>query len=475
MARYRVILRAAVALALLLPAARQANAQDTLIVDSGGARWKSGENRKPSVTVDFGVIDSLSTDRRRSAFQRQDRRTRRYLTLSIPQPKPPALPDRYDPRVAPVAEAPPEAQTRPPPVHHEPPVAPVAKVQPEAQPPALPDPPELAAVPAATSQPGPQAPPPPPARPDLPVAPAAEMQPEVQPPALPDSPELAAVPDTELQPEAPAKPSVPALSNPVAPAPTASASPAQAAALPVRRTPAGKTEATPALQAFLNRANGKSSAPKRETLSANPLRTTLPPPRPIQPRRTESSAAASTGSDMRFRLPPPAPATGRPGAATPPPAPAAGLPPPPPATGAPESGRLPPPSQPQADMPKPRRLAALDTAAVPVAAAPVVTGHPVTFLYKAGGTILGAEDRARLDSLAARLAGGSALTIEIRAYSGSAESVNVETRREALSRALEVRRLLIAAGVPEARIVARAAGAGEEAGAHVDVVLVGRS
>ena len=99
-------------------------------------------------------------------------------------------------------------------------------------------------------------------------------------------------------------------------------------------------------------------------------------------------------------------------------------------------------------MPKPRRLAALDTAAVPVAAAPVVTGHSVTFLYKAGGTILGAEDRARLDSLAARLAGGSALTVEIRAYSGTAESVNVETRREALSRAMEVRRLLIAAGVP---------------------------
>ena len=474
MARYRVILRAAVALALLLPAARQANAQDTLIVDSGGARWKSGENRKPSVTVDFGVIDSLSADRRRSAFQRQDRRTRRYLTLSIPQPEPPALPDRYDPRVAPVAEAPPEAQTRPPPERHEPPVAPVAKVQPEAQPPVLPDSPELAAVPAAASQPGPQAPLPP-ARPDLPVAPAAEMQPEAKPPALPDSPELAAVPDTELQPDAPARPSVPALSNPAAPAPTASASPAQAAALPVRRIPAGKTEATPALQAFLNRANGKSGAPKRETLSAKPLPTTLPRPRPIQPRRTESSAAASTGLDMRFRLPPPAPATDKPGAAAPPPAPAGGLPPPPPATGTPETGRLPPPSQPQADMPKPRRLAALDTAAVPVAATPVVTGHSVTFLYKAGGTVLGAEDRARLGSLAARLAGGSALTVEIRAYSGSAEGDGVEARRGALSRAMEVRRLLIAAGVPEARIVARAAGAGGKAGARVDVVLVGRS
>lgn len=98
-----------------------------------------------------------------------------------------------------------------------------------------------------------------------------------------------------------------------------------------------------------------------------------------------------------------------------------------------------------------------------------------TFFYEAGGTALGAEDRARLGGLAARLAGGSGLTVEIRAYSGSAEGDGVEARRGALSRAMEVRRLLIAAGVPETRIVARAAGAGGEAGAHVDVVLVGRS
>ena len=240
--------------------------------------------------------------------------------------------------------------------------------------------------------------------------------------------------------------------------------PAPAAVLPARRLPAGKAEATPALQAFLNRANGTNGAPKRGAHSAKPLQATLPPPRPIQPRRTESGAAASAGSDMRFRLPPPAPATGKPAAAAPSPAAAGGLPPPPPATGTPE-----------ADAPKPRRLAALDTSALPAAAAPAVTGHSVTFLYKGGGTALDAKDRARLGSLAAKLVRETGFGVEIRAYAGSAESVGAETRRETLSRAMEVRRLLIAAGVPEARIVARAAGAGGEAGARVDVVLVGRS
>ena len=484
MARYRGILRAAVALVLLLPAAWRADAQDMLVIDSGGARWKSGESRKPSVIVDFGVIDTLSADRRRSAFGRQDRRSRRYLTLSVPQPEPVALPERYDPPVAPVVEAPPEAQppvlpdstelaavpaaelqpgvqAPPPPERHDPPVAPVVEALPEAQPPVLPDSTELAAVPPAELQPGVQAPPP--ERHDPPVAPVVEAPPEAQPPVLPDSTELAAAPAAELQPEASARPSVPALSKPAASAP--------AAALPARRSPAGETEATPALQAFLSRANGTNNAAH----SAKPVRAKLPPPRPIQPRRTESSDAASAGLEMRFRLPPPAPATGRPGAAAPSPAAAGDLPPPAPATGTPETGRLPPPVRPEAGAPKPRRLAALDTSALPVAAAPVVTGHSVTFLYKAGGTALDATDRARLGRLAAKLARETELGVEIRAYAGSAESAGVETRREALSRAMEVRRLLIAAGVPEARIVARAAGTGEEAGARVDVVLVGRS
>ena len=98
-----------------------------------------------------------------------------------------------------------------------------------------------------------------------------------------------------------------------------------------------------------------------------------------------------------------------------------------------------------------------------------------TFFYEAGGAVLGEEDRARLGSLAAGLVRRSGTGVEIRAYSGSAEGDGVEARREALSRAMEVRRLLIAAGVPEASIVARAAGAGEGARARVDVVPVGRS
>ena len=376
MARYRGILRAAAALVLLLPAVWRADAQDMLVVDSGGARWKSGESGKPSVTVDFGAIDALSADRRRGAFRSPDRRARRYLTLSIPQPEPPALPGRYDP----------------------------------------PAPAELAAAPAADAPPG------------------------ALPPALPDPREPAAGPAAGLQPETDAGPPVPALSKP----------PAPAAALPARRAPDAKTEATPALRAFLDRADGTNGA--RGASPAKPLRAQPPPPRPIQPRGTESGAAMSAGLEMRFRLPPPAPATGTP-----------------------ETGRLPPPAHAGADAPGPRRLAALDTSALPVAAPPVASGHSVTFLYQAGGTALGAEDRARLGGLAAALAREAGLGVEIRAYAGSAGSGGVGARREALSRAMEVRRLLIAAGVPEARIVARAAGAGGEAGARVDVVLVGRS
>ncbi len=514
MARYRGIPRAAVALVLLLTAAWRADAQDMLVIDSGGARWKSGESRKPSVTVDFGVIDNLSADRRRSALRRQDRRARRYLTLSVPQPEPPALPERYDPPAPPMAEARPE-----------PPAAPVPDPASETQPPVPPDSTELAAVPAEALHPETQTPPrpervaplpeaQPPALPDTPelaAAPAADLQPEAptlpspervapppeaQPPALPDTPELAAVsagdlepeaqtppsarradppvaPAADLQPETAAGPSTPPLSKPAAPAPAASAEPARVAALPVRRTPAGKTEATPTLQAFLNRANETNGAARPE----QPLRAKLPTPRPIQPRRTESGAAMSAGFEMRFRLPPPAPATDAPRSATASPAPAGGLPPPPPATGASGAGVLPPPAESGAGAPETRRRAlVLDAPGLAAIAAPVGTGMPSeTFFYEAGGTVLGAEDRARLGSLAARLVRSSGTGVEIRAYSGSAERDGVEARREALSRAMEVRRLLIAAGVPEARIVARAAGAGGEAGARVDVVPVGRS
>ncbi len=417
------------ALVLLLPAAWRADAQDMLVIDSGGARWKSGESRKPSVTVDFGVIDTLSADRRRGAFHRPDRRSRRYLTLSIPQPETPAaVAERLKATAAPPADPEPQPTAE----RSEPPVAPATEP----------------GVKLAAKHPEPAA------------APAAEPAPE--------KPARAGIPTP------PARPAT-ALSKPPDKPP---APPARAA--PARRLPAGETEATPALLAFLSRADGtrpQAAAPS----PAKPVRAKLPPPRPIQPRPAESGAAAPPAAkpDMpgRFRLPPPAPATDAPGSAAASPAPAGRLPPPPPATGAPGAGVLPPPAAPTAGTPETlRRKLALDAPGLAAIAEPVRTGtHSETFFYEAGGTALGAEDRARLGSLAARMAGGSRLTVEIRAYSGSVEGDGVEARRGALSRAMEIRRLLIAAGVPEARIVARAAGAGEEARAHVDVVLVGRS
>ena len=510
----------AVALVLLLPAAWRADAQDMLVIDSGGARWKSGESRKPSVTVDFGVIDTLSADRRRSALRRQDRRARRYLTLSIPQPEPPALSGRYDPPAPPAVEARPTAE------RSEPAAAPAAEPEPElavrhpapaAEPAAKPElavkRPEPTAAPAAEPEPELAAKPPEPA-----AAPAAEPEPELavkhpEPAAAPAAesepelaarhPEPAAAPAAEPEPELAAKPPEPAAAPVAEPEPELAAKlpepPARAAAalskppdrpsapparvVPSRerRLPAGETGATPALRAFLNRADG--TRPQAAALSpATPLRAKLPPPpRPIQPRPAKPGAAAppaaEPGAPGRFRLPPPAPATDAPRSAAASAAPAGGLPPPPPATGGSGAGVLPPPAEPRAGAPETlRRALALDAPGLAAVAAPVRTDmQSETFFYEAGGTVLGEEDRARLGSFAARLVRSSGTGVEIRAYSGSAEGGGVEARREALSRALEVRRLLIAAGVPEARIVARAAGAGEETRARVDVVPVGRT
>ena len=60
MARYRSILRAAAALVLFLVAAWGADAQDILVIDRDGARWKSGNSEEPSVTVtSSGIINAL--------------------------------------------------------------------------------------------------------------------------------------------------------------------------------------------------------------------------------------------------------------------------------------------------------------------------------------------------------------------------------------------------------------------------------
>ena len=393
MARYRGILLAAVALVLLIPAVQRADAQDMLIVDGGGARWRSGENREPAVTVDLGIIDSLAVDRRATASRRQYRRPRRYLTLNIPQPEPPAAPlsiGRPAPAAAPAVNPPPAA------------------------------------------------------------GPAAEPPSETQtPPARAEVPEPSAEPKT----------------------PAVSAPPGRPAALPARRLPSATTAVTPALRAFLDRTAGKQTgknaaptmaptgAPSDSQPSAKLTRAKLPPPpRPIEPRPAESNAAEAanpkTGTAARFGLPPPAPATGMPGA-----------------------GVLPSPAEPKADVTTtPRRRLALDAARRPSSTAPASAEvGSEKFLYEAGGTALGKDERERLRGLASKVAGQAGLDIEIRAYSGPVGSDGVEARRTALSRAMEVRRLLISAGLPEARILVRAAGVGEESAGHVDVVLVRRS
>ena len=408
MARYRSILQAAVALVLFLPAARPADAQDMLVIDSGGARWRSGENRKPTVTVDLGIIGTLSADRRpTAAARRQHLRPRRYLTLIIPQPDAPSAPlslGRPAPTAAPAAEPPPAAD------------------------------------------------------------PAAEAPSETQTP-----PDRAEALEAGEQPVEPDKPAV-------------SPPPDRTVAVPARRLPAGKADATPALRAFLDQAAGKQPAvaPPDALPSAKPARAKLPPPpRPIiEARLTESNgtdgASLKTGTAARFGLPPPAPVTGR---TAPSSAPAARLPPPPPATGTPGDLALPPPVESKAGVPvTPRRQLTLDVARQPPAAASVAAGvHSETFFYEAGGATLDADGRERLRSLAGKMTGEYGLGVEIRAFSGPLGGDDVAARRTALSRAMEVRRLLISAGVPEARILARAVGVGDHPVGRVDVILVTRS
>ena len=441
MARYRGILRAAVALVLLLPAARQADAQDTLIVDSGGARWRSGENRKPAVTVDHGIIDTLVADRRPTAARRQYRRPRRYLTLNIPQSDTPLLLGRTPLTAAPSAKLPPAN-------------IPAAKLPPDTQ-----TPPVRARIPEPPSKP-------------LAAAPKADPPPKVQTP-----------PVRARTSEPPAKLSAPPVSEP----------PSRPAALLAQRQPAGKVDATPALRAFLDRAAGKrapekgagpakagEATPLYRVASATRERAKLPPPpRPIASGPAAPAAAKATspkpGTPAPFRLPPPAPETNAPARAALSPAFGARLPPPPPGTGS-RTGVLPSGERKAgAAAPQRRRLVfgAASRSSVSTPASSEVRSE--TFFYEANGTTLGADERERLRGLALKVSGQAGLGVEIRAYSGSVGGDGVEARRMALSRAMEVRRLLIAAGVPDTRILARASGGGEGPAGRVDVILVARS
>ncbi len=189
----------------------------------------------------------------------------------------------------------------------------------------------------------------------------------------------------------------------------------------------------------------------------------LPPPRPIESRLGKPGAPADTlpsrpDLSARFRLPPPAPSTDM-------------------LADARGAGVLPPPSSaPQAGPPMtPRRRLALDAAARPPAEAPVPAQlHTERFLYAPGAAGLAGAEQQRLHSLASMATKADGVGVEIRAFSGPADGDAVEARRVALSRAMEVRGMLIEAGVPGARILARAIGLDGEPLDRVDVFLVKR-
>ncbi|MCY4230017.1 MAG: hypothetical protein OXF26_03860 [Alphaproteobacteria bacterium] len=203
----------------------------------------------------------------------------------------------------------------------------------------------------------------------------------------------------------------------------------RATALPLR-PPARETDASPPLRAFLARA--RNTAPSRSAARSS---VALPTPRPLQMLIVEpASPADSLAQSVRIGLPPP--------------------------SATPETLR---------------RRGALDMSGVPASAMPVVVDEVMTFFYGGGETGLSLEDRARLGGINTKAGGKTGPRVEIHAYSGSAENEGTEARRKALLRAIEVRRLLIARGVPGPRIVMKAAGIGEDVRARVDIMLVERS
>ncbi len=411
MAKGRSIL-AAVTVLLLLPALDGADAGETLVIDSGGARWRAQGER--SVTIDLGAIDRLET--------------RRQARTRLPPP-PPVKPAEETPREPAMAERPPAASD---PVRTQG-ALPLRPIQ---------------------ASPMPKA-----------VLPRAETAP-ITPPLRAYTGRRAATLETKTEADASGyvplrkrEIHAPRLAPPqgrnIALAPDSGPAPARLASNPRAGAPPAPVELpkAPALQ--------PAPPPPTAALAAKP-----PPLKPVEARP--------------IAAPPPAQGAAAPATAEAPAnaAPAFRLPPPPPETSAPRSAggtALPAPAgmattalRPTAP---PRRRLTVDAAArPPVAHASDALSERL--LYAPGDTTLGETERDRLLGFAAKATDSH--RVEVRAFARPGDD-DILARRTALSRAMEVRSFLIAAGVPPSRIAAWALSAEEEPLDRVDVVLVARS
>ncbi len=111
-------------------------------------------------------------------------------------------------------------------------------------------------------------------------------------------------------------------------------------------------------------------------------------------------------------------------------------------------------------------------AALPPPAKTPVESDTLTIAYKAGAADVPAEATAGLKALAAKLSKDPSARIELVAFASDAEKSISRSRRLSLERAINVRKILLAAGLESTRIGIRALGEQSGGGApdRVDAV-----
>lgn len=260
------------------------------------------------------------------------------------------------------------------------------------------------------------------------------------------APAPAKAPETKMAAVTPA-PTTPAPA-PAAPAPAAKTEPPKAA------PPAAKAPATPVPAAKAPPPAAAPPAAPPKAAAAAPAPAATPPQ-----KQTQVAVAAP---------PPAAPAPGQPRSLlTPPPsaAPAAAAPPTPAPTPAKTEEAKP------AEPPKETNVA--------VATPPVRTpaqADTLTIAFKVGGADVPADAAAGLKALAARLAKDPTSRLQLIAYASDPEKSISRSRRLSLERAVNVRKVMLAAGIESTRIDIRALGEQSGSGApdRVDVLTVKR-
>ncbi len=280
---------------------------------------------------------------------------------------------------------------------------------------------------------------------------------QVATPAPPKAPE--AKPEAKMAAVTPA---------PTPPAPTPKAESPKAAP-PAAPPPAKAAVAPPAPAAKAPVTAPAAAAPPPKAVAAAPAPAAPPPQKQTQvavatpPPVAPLTSAPAPGQPRSLLTPPPAPSTSA--SATPPPAAAT------PAAAAPAKTEEAKPAEPLKETPKETSVAV----ATPPARTP---GEPesLTISFKVGGADVPADATAGLKALAAKLAKDPTTRLQLIAYASDPEKSISRSRRLSLERAVNVRKVMLAAGIESTRIDIRALGEQSGSGApdRVDAITVKR-